>query len=51
LLLGVQGVVAMPLVMVAVVVAFVAVTWLDPLAPPAAPDHGEAATNRNDSAS
>jgi H+/Cl- antiporter ClcA len=34
LLLGVQGVDAMPLVIVAVVVAFVAATWLDPLAPP-----------------
>jgi hypothetical protein len=45
LLLGVQGVVAMPLVIVAVVVAFVAATWLDPLAPPASPDHGDAATN------
>jgi H+/Cl- antiporter ClcA len=40
LLLGAQGVDAMPLVIVAVVVAFVAVTWLDPLAPPAASDHG-----------
>jgi H+/Cl- antiporter ClcA len=46
LLLGMQGVDAMPLVIVAVVVAFVAVTWLDPLAPPASPDHEEATTTR-----
>jgi H+/Cl- antiporter ClcA len=46
LLLGGQGVDAMPLVIVAVVVAFVAVTWLDPLAPPASPDHGDATTLR-----
>jgi H+/Cl- antiporter ClcA len=46
LLLGEQGVVAMPLVIVAVVVAFVAATWLDPLAPPASPDHGDPTTTR-----
>jgi H+/Cl- antiporter ClcA len=41
LLLGVQGVDAMPLVIVAVVIAFVAATWLDPqAAPPAQPSRG-----------
>jgi H+/Cl- antiporter ClcA len=35
LLLGVEGVVAMPLVIVAVVVAFVATVWLEPPGPPA----------------
>jgi hypothetical protein len=44
LLLGAQGVEAMPLVIVAVVVAFVVAAWLDPLAAPASPDHGDAAT-------
>jgi H+/Cl- antiporter ClcA len=46
LLLGVQGVVAMPLAIVAVVVAFVAATWFDPLAPAASPEHGGAMTTR-----
>jgi H+/Cl- antiporter ClcA len=46
LLLGVQGVEAMPLVIVAVVVAFVTVTWLDPPAPPTAPVHEERAATR-----
>jgi hypothetical protein len=35
----------MPLVIVAVVTAFVVATWVDPLAPPASPDHGDSATN------
>jgi H+/Cl- antiporter ClcA len=43
LLLGVEGVVAMPLVIVAVVVAFVTATWLNPPAPPASPEHGQPA--------
>jgi H+/Cl- antiporter ClcA len=46
LLLGTHGVVAMPLVIVAVVVAFVAATWLDPLSPSASPDHRDATTPR-----
>jgi H+/Cl- antiporter ClcA len=39
LLLGPQGVVAMPLIIVAAVVAFVATAWLDPLGPPEARNH------------
>ena len=41
LLLGSEGIVAMPLVIVAVVVAFVATAWLEPVGPPPAHGHGD----------
>jgi H+/Cl- antiporter ClcA len=41
LLLGSEGIVAMPLVIVAVVVAFVATAWLEPAGPPASQGHGD----------
>jgi H+/Cl- antiporter ClcA len=41
LLLGSEGIRAMPLIIVAVVVAFVATAWLEPVGPPAAQDHGD----------
>jgi H+/Cl- antiporter ClcA len=41
LLLGSEGIVAMPLVIVAVVVAFVATAWLEPVSPPASQGHGD----------
>lgn len=44
LLLGAEGVVAMPLVIVAVVVAFVAAAWLQPTSPPVAHKDGQPAS-------
>jgi hypothetical protein len=41
LLLGSEGIAAMPLVIVAVVVAFVATVWLEPVGAPAAQGHGD----------
>ena len=41
LLLGSEGIIAMPLVIVAVVVAFVATAWLEPVGPPASQGHGD----------
>jgi hypothetical protein len=41
LLLGSEGIVAMPLVIVAVVVAFVVTAWLEPVVPPASQGHGD----------
>ena len=41
LLLGPEGIVAMPLVIVAVVVAFVATAWLGPVGPPASQGDGK----------
>jgi H+/Cl- antiporter ClcA len=45
LLLGSDGIVAMPLVIVAVVVAFVATAWLEPVGPPASHGHGDSRTS------
>jgi H+/Cl- antiporter ClcA len=41
LLLGLEGIVAMPLVIVAVVIAFVATAWLESVGPPASQGHGD----------
>ena len=41
LLLGSEGIIAMPLVIVAVVVAFVATAWLEPVGAPALQGHGD----------
>ena len=44
LLLGSDGIVAMPLVIVAVVIAYVATAWLEPAGPPASEGHEDTQT-------